>query len=57
VIVDAMRIEPEHRLRQISIAPPDIGIKYVIIDRPLADSKGTRAGDPDGESWKSTSFS
>ena len=37
VIVDAMHIEPEHRLRQISIAPPDVGIKYVIIDRPLAD--------------------
>lgn len=32
-----MHIEPEHRLRQISIAPPDIGIRYVIIDRPLAD--------------------
>jgi hypothetical protein len=37
VIVDAMHIEPEHRLRQISIAPPDVGIRYVIIDRPLAD--------------------
>jgi hypothetical protein len=37
VIVDAMHIEEEHRLRQLSIAPPDIGIKYAIIDRPLAD--------------------
>jgi hypothetical protein len=36
VIVDAMHIEAEDRLRQISIAPPDVGIKYVI-DRPLAD--------------------
>jgi hypothetical protein len=30
-------ILPEHRLRQIAIAPPDIRIKYVVIDRPLAD--------------------
>jgi len=37
VIVDAMHILPEHRLRQIAIAPPDIRIKYVVIDRPLAD--------------------
>jgi hypothetical protein len=36
VIVDAMHIEAEHRLRQISIAPPDGVIMYVIIDRPLA---------------------
>jgi predicted kinase len=47
VIVDAMHIEAEHRLRQISIAPPDVGIRYVIIDRPLADKvrdAGWRAG-------------
>lgn len=47
VIVDAMHIEAEHRLRQISIAPPDVGIKYVIIDRPLSDKlrdAGWRAG-------------
>lgn len=47
MIVDAMHIEPEHRLRQISIAPPDIGIKYVIIDRPFADKQrdaGRRSG-------------
>jgi len=37
VIVDAMHIESEHRLRQISIAPPDVRIKYVIIDGPLTD--------------------
>lgn len=37
VIVDAMHIEAEHRLRQTSMAPPDVGIKYVIIDRPLPD--------------------
>jgi hypothetical protein len=29
VIVDAMHLEEEHRLRQLSIAPPDI--RYVII--------------------------
>jgi hypothetical protein len=47
VIVDAMHILPEHRLRQIAIAPPDIRIKYVVIDRPLADKlrdAGWRAG-------------
>jgi hypothetical protein len=47
VIVDAMHIEAEHRLAQISTAPPDIGIKYVVIDRPLADKQrdaGWRAG-------------
>jgi hypothetical protein len=47
VIVDAMHIEAEHRLRQISIAPPDVGIRYVIIDRPLGDKlrdAGWRAG-------------
>lgn len=47
VIVDAMHILPEHRRRQISIAPPDIRIKYVVIDRPLADKlrdAGWRAG-------------
>lgn len=37
VIVDAMHIESEHRLRQVGIAPPDIRIRYVIIDRPLTD--------------------
>jgi len=47
VVIDAMHIEPEHRLRQISIAPPDVGIRYVIIDRPLTDKlrdAGWRAG-------------
>ena len=42
VIVDAMHILPEHRLRQIAIAPPDIRIKYVVIDRP-----GCRKSNPD----------
>jgi hypothetical protein len=32
-----MHLLSEHRLRQIAIAPPDIRIKYVLIDRPLAD--------------------
>jgi predicted kinase len=47
VIVDAMHMEAEHRLRQISTAPPDIGIKYVVIDRPLVDKQrdaGWRSG-------------
>jgi predicted kinase len=47
VIVDAMHLEAEHRLLQISVAPPDVGIRYVIIDRPLADKlrdAGWRAG-------------
>jgi hypothetical protein len=37
VIVDAMHLEVAHRLRQTSIAPPDIGIRYVVIDRPLEE--------------------
>jgi predicted kinase len=47
VIVDAMHIEAEHRLLQLSVAPPDVGIRYVIIDRPLAEKlrdAGWRAG-------------
>ena len=47
VIVDAMHLEPEHRLRQISIAPPDTKIRYVVIDRPLSEKQrdaGWRAG-------------
>lgn len=47
VIVDAMHVEVEDRKRQSTIAPPDIGIKYVIIDRPIQDKlrdAGWRAG-------------
>jgi hypothetical protein len=39
VIVDAMHIDPEHRLRQLSIVPPDVTIRYVVIDRPLAEKQ------------------
>lgn len=39
VIVDAMHVEPEHRIRQVSIAPPDLNIRYVIIDRPLEEKQ------------------
>jgi hypothetical protein len=39
VIVDAMHIDPEHRLRQLSIVPPDVKIRYVVIDRPLAEKQ------------------
>jgi predicted kinase len=37
VIVDAMHVEAQHRRRQSSVAPPDVRIRYVIIDRPLAE--------------------
>ncbi len=40
VIVDAMHIEPDHRRLQLATVPPDISVRYVIIDRPLADKKG-----------------
>jgi hypothetical protein len=47
VIVDAMHLEAEHRLRQAGVAPPDVRVRYVIIDRPLAEKQrdaGWRAG-------------
>jgi AAA domain len=47
VIVDAMHVDVEDRKRQSMIAPPDIGIRYVIIDRPIDDKlrdAGWRAG-------------
>jgi predicted kinase len=47
VIVDAMHVEVEHRRRQLGTAPLDIGVRYVIIDRPLADKQrdaGWRSG-------------
>jgi predicted kinase len=37
VIVDAMHVEAQHRQRQSSVAPPDVRIRYVIVDRPLAE--------------------
>lgn len=39
VIVDAMHVEPEHRKRQAATAPPDIKVRYVIIDRPLEEKQ------------------
>jgi hypothetical protein len=39
VIVDAMHIEPDDRLRQLAIAPADVQKKYALIDRPLADKQ------------------
>jgi AAA domain len=39
VIVDAMHIEPDDRLRQLAIAPADVPKKYALIDRPLADKQ------------------
>jgi hypothetical protein len=47
VIVDAMHLESEHRVRQARTVPPDMSVRYVIIDRPLADKQrdaGWRAG-------------
>jgi len=47
VIVDAMHVEADDRMRQSKVAPPDVRIRYVIIDRPLADKlkdAGWRAG-------------
>ncbi|RXH29336.1 hypothetical protein XH84_22905 [Bradyrhizobium nanningense] len=39
VIVDAMHIEPDDRVRQLAIAPADVSKKYALIDRPLADKQ------------------
>jgi predicted kinase len=39
VIVDAMHVEPQHRKRQAATAPPDIQVRYVIIDRPLEEKQ------------------
>jgi predicted kinase len=39
VIVDAMHIEPEQRKRQAATAPPDIKVRYVIIDRPIEEKR------------------
>ena len=39
VIVDAMHIESEDRLRQLAIAPADVQKRYALIDRPLADKQ------------------
>ncbi|MGY0575904.1 AAA family ATPase [Bradyrhizobium sp. RDM12] len=39
VIVDAMHIERDDRLRQLAIAPADVSKKYALIDRPLADKQ------------------
>jgi hypothetical protein len=47
VIVDAMHVDADDRMRQSMVAPPDVRIRYVIIDRPLADKlkdAGWRAG-------------
>jgi hypothetical protein len=39
VIVDAMHVEPEQRKRQAATAPPDIKVRYVIIDRPIEEKR------------------
>jgi predicted kinase len=47
VIVDAMHVEVKNRIRQVAIAPPDVAVRYAVIDRPLAEKQrdaGWRAG-------------
>jgi predicted kinase len=39
VIVDAMHVEADDRKRQSAIAPPDVQVRYVIIDRPLDEKR------------------
>jgi hypothetical protein len=39
VIVDAMHVEADDRLRQLAITPADVEKKYALIDRPLADKR------------------
>jgi predicted kinase len=39
VIVDAMHIEEKARLRQVSVAPPDVAVRYAVIDRPLSEKQ------------------
>jgi predicted kinase len=39
VIVDAMHVEVEDRKRQLAVAPPDVRVRYVIIDRPLEEKR------------------
>ncbi len=34
-----MHVEPEHRKLQAAIVPPDIRVRYVIIDRPLEEKQ------------------
>ena len=47
VILDARHLKAEQRKRQALLAPPDIDVRYVIIDRPLAE-KQKDAGSPGG---------
>lgn len=42
--MDAMHVEVEHRRRQVESAPPDIGIRYVIIDPDKQRDAGWRSG-------------
>jgi predicted kinase len=39
VIVDATHLKGEHRQRQAKMAPPDLPVRYVVINRPLADKQ------------------
>jgi predicted kinase len=39
VIVDAMHVDAEDRTRQSAVAPPDVRVRYVIIDRPLDEKR------------------
>ena len=42
-----MHVELKNRLRQVAITPPDVAVRYAVIDRPLAEKQrdaGWRAG-------------
>jgi predicted kinase len=39
VILDGRHLKAEQRKRQALLAPPDINVRYVIIDRPLAEKQ------------------
>jgi predicted kinase len=49
-VVDATNLERGHRMASARLAPPDIPVEYVVVDRPLdqklADAVGWRADKP-----------
>lgn len=48
VIVDATNIKTTDRKRIATSVPPDCGIEYVVIDRPLSEKMRTRGDRPEG---------
>lgn len=48
-VIDATNLDRRHRTANAMLAPPDIPVEYVVIDRPMAEKKATagwRAGKP-----------